>query len=69
MRVRLFYALEWLSDMQMNNVDFVVDSKTTNDAFHFPIYKLSVGVQHTTSRQANEVTHALVGETALSTSP
>jgi len=30
----LFYALEWLSDMLMDNVDFVVDSKTTNDVFH-----------------------------------
>jgi len=30
----LFYALDWLSDIQMDNVDFVVDSKTTSDAFH-----------------------------------
>lgn len=29
----LFYALEWLSDMQMNNVNFVVDFKTINDVF------------------------------------
>ena len=25
----LFYALEWLSDTQMDNIDFVVDYKTT----------------------------------------
>jgi len=30
----LYYTLEWLSDMQMDNVDFVVDSKTTDDDFH-----------------------------------
>jgi len=30
----LFHAIEWLSDMQMDNVGFVVDSKTTNDSFH-----------------------------------
>jgi len=30
----LFNAIEWLSDMHMDNVDFVVDSKTTNDTFH-----------------------------------
>jgi len=30
----LFYALEWVSDMQMDIVDFVVDSKTTNGVFH-----------------------------------
>ena len=29
----LFNAIKWLSDMQMDNVDFVVDYKTTNDAF------------------------------------
>ena len=30
----LFNAIEWLSDMHMDNVDFVVDSKSANDAFH-----------------------------------
>jgi len=30
----LFYALELLGDMQMDNVDFLVDSKTTNDVLH-----------------------------------
>jgi len=27
-------VIKWLSDMQMNNVSFVMDSKTTNDTFH-----------------------------------
>jgi hypothetical protein len=31
----LFNTIEWLSDMQMDNVDFVVDSKTINDVFNF----------------------------------
>jgi len=26
--------MEWLSDMQLNNVDFETDSKTAHDAFH-----------------------------------
>jgi len=30
----LYHAMEWLSDMQLNNVDFETDSKTTHDAFH-----------------------------------
>ena len=30
----LYYAMEWLSDMQLHNVDFETDSKTTHDAFH-----------------------------------
>jgi len=29
----LFNVIEWLRDMQMDNVEFVVDSKTANDAF------------------------------------
>ncbi|XP_024630887.1 uncharacterized protein [Medicago truncatula] len=30
----LYYALEWLSDMRFDNVDFALDSKTTVDAFN-----------------------------------
>jgi len=30
----LYHAMEWLSDMQLHNVDFETDSKTTHDAFH-----------------------------------
>jgi len=30
----LHHAFQWLHDMRMNNVDFVVDSKTTVDAFN-----------------------------------
>jgi len=30
----LFHALQWLQDMIMDNVDFVVDSKTTIDVFN-----------------------------------
>jgi len=30
----LFHAFQWISDMQFDNVDFVLDSKTTTDAFH-----------------------------------
>jgi len=30
----LYHALEWLSDMKFDNVDFVTDSKITYDAFH-----------------------------------
>jgi len=30
----LFHALQWLRDMQFDNVNFVADSKTTSDAFH-----------------------------------
>jgi len=29
----LFYTLEWSSDMQMDKVDYPVESKTTNNAF------------------------------------
>ncbi|XP_024631302.1 uncharacterized protein [Medicago truncatula] len=29
----LFHAIQWLSDMQMDNIDFEVDSKITKDAF------------------------------------
>jgi len=32
----LYYALEWLSDLRFNNVDFALDSKTTVDAFNKP---------------------------------
>jgi ribonuclease HI len=31
----LFEALQWLSDMLLNNIDFELDSKITCDAFHF----------------------------------
>jgi len=31
----LFHALQWRHDMQFNNVDFVVNSKLTTDAFNF----------------------------------
>lgn len=30
----VFYVLQWLQNMQFDNVDFVVDFKTTTDAFH-----------------------------------
>jgi len=30
----LFNVIKWLSDMQMDNVNFVMDSKTINDDFH-----------------------------------
>jgi len=30
----LYYALEWLSDMRFDNVDFALDSKTIVDAFN-----------------------------------
>ena len=30
----LFHALQWLSDMQFDNVDFVLDSNITTDAFN-----------------------------------
>jgi len=30
----LLYALQWIQDMQFDNVDFVVYSKTTANAFH-----------------------------------
>jgi len=30
----LFHALQWLSDMQFDNVDFALDSKITADAFN-----------------------------------
>ena len=32
--VGLFHALQWLSDMHFDNVDFVLDSKITIDAFN-----------------------------------
>jgi len=30
----LFHALQWLSDMQFDNVDFVLDSKIVTNVFH-----------------------------------
>jgi ribonuclease HI len=30
----LFHALQWISIMQFNDVNFVTDFKTTVDAFH-----------------------------------
>ena len=30
----LFHALQWMNDMKFDNIDFVVDSETTTDAFH-----------------------------------
>jgi len=30
----LFHALEWINDMQFDNIDFVLDFKTTTDAFN-----------------------------------
>ena len=30
----LFHALQWLSDMQFDNLDFTLDSKITTDAFN-----------------------------------
>jgi ribonuclease HI len=37
----LHNALQWLSDMQLDNVDFETDSKTTIDAFHATRNELS----------------------------
>jgi len=34
--VGLYHALEWLSDMRIDNADFAVDSKSTVDAFNNP---------------------------------
>jgi hypothetical protein len=31
----IFEALQWLSDMSLDNIDFELDSKITCDAFHF----------------------------------
>ncbi|AES75053.1 transmembrane protein, putative [Medicago truncatula] len=41
--------IEWLRDMQMDIVEFVMDSKTTN-AFSFAVHKLSDGVQKATNK-------------------
>lgn len=30
----LFHALQWMHDMQFDNIDFELDSKITTDAFH-----------------------------------
>jgi ribonuclease HI len=30
----LFHAIQWMQDMQFNNIDFELDSKVTRDAFH-----------------------------------
>ena len=30
----LFYVMQWLQDMHFDNVDFMLDSKITTDAFH-----------------------------------
>ena len=30
----LFHALQWMNDMQSDNIDFKLESKITNDAFH-----------------------------------
>jgi len=32
--VRFVHALHWISDIKFDKVDFVLDSKTTIDAFH-----------------------------------
>jgi len=34
--VGLYHALEWLSDMRLDNVDFALNSKSTVDAFNNP---------------------------------
>jgi len=31
----LFHAIQWTSDMRMENIDFEVDSKVTKDAFSY----------------------------------
>lgn len=66
--LRLFHVGQWLSHMQMDNVDFMVYSKTTNDPFHSygMIFQNSVEFKR---RQTNEVVHALAGEVALSAIP
>lgn len=30
----LYHAIQWMQDMQFDNVDFKLDSKITRDAFH-----------------------------------
>ena len=30
----LYHALQWMQDMQFDNIDFELDSKITRDAFH-----------------------------------
>jgi hypothetical protein len=30
----LYHALQWMTDMQFDNIDFELDSKITRDAFH-----------------------------------
>jgi len=30
----LYHALQWMSDMQLDNIDFEVDSKSTRDAIY-----------------------------------
>lgn len=32
----LFHAIQWLTDMKFDNVDFVTDSKVTAEAFNSP---------------------------------
>lgn len=37
----LLHAIQWLSDMQFDTVDFRVDSKVTTDAFNSPHYNVT----------------------------
>jgi len=33
----LLHVFQWINDMQFDNFDFVLDSKTTTDAFHMKL--------------------------------
>lgn len=34
----LLHTLQWMQDMQFDNIDLELDSKVTRDAFQFPQY-------------------------------
>jgi len=77
--VRLFHAIQWLSDMQMDNIDFEVDSKIRKEESEFGhIIAASCSIFHSKfsnsqvefiRRQANAVAHTLIGEATLLASP
>lgn len=37
----LLHTIQWLVDMQSDNVDFMVDSKVTTDAFNSPRFDVT----------------------------
>jgi len=77
----LFHALQWMNDMQSDNIDFELDSKIMNDAFHSSktditkfryiiavcqsLFSTSLFIR----KQMNAVAHALATEAASLTSP